>query len=118
MNGKMVMTKHFDLKDKEYKIKLSKKLATVVSVKVNGCDVGNILWKPYELDLTPYIKEGNNEVELTLTLSLRNLLGPHHLEEGENFEVTPASFFKDEAVWKWLQKPWNDDYCFVESGVE
>ncbi|MBR7132650.1 MAG: hypothetical protein IKD04_03875 [Clostridia bacterium] len=117
-NGKMVLSKNFDLKNDNYKIEFNTKLATVVSVKVNGKQAGDLLWKPYSLDITPYIKEGDNNIEITLVSSLRNLLGPHHIEEGESYDVTPASFFKEDTIWgTWFKKPWNDDYCFVNIGL-
>ena len=117
-NGKMVLNKTFNLQKGDYKLEFSKKLASLVSVKVNGMQVGDILWKPYSLDLSPFIKDGENNIEITFIFSLRNLLGPHHIEEGENFDVTPACFFKEDTIWgAWYKKPWNDDYCFVEMGI-
>ena len=64
---------------------------------------------------------GKQKIKLTLVNNLRNLLGPHHLEGGESLSVGPASFFKEECVWKgkraWNAQPWNEGYCFVEFGV-
>ncbi len=64
---------------------------------------------------------GKQKIKLTLVNNLRNLLGPHHLEEGESLSVGPGSFFKEECVWKrkggWLDRPWNEDYCFVKFGL-
>jgi hypothetical protein len=53
---------------------------------------------------------------LELTSGLRNLLGPHHLEEGESYGVGPGSFFKEPNIWG--HAPWNDDYCFVAFGLK
>ena len=118
-NGEMVLKKTFNLQKGNYRLEFNKKLASLVSVKVNGEETGDILWKPYSVDLTPFIKKGKNEIEITLIASLRNLLGPHHIEEGENFEVTPACFFKEDTIWgTWYKKPWNDAYCFVAFGIE
>ena len=118
-NGKIVLSKTFDFKKGNYKLEFNQKLASLVSVKVNGEYAGNILWKPYSLDLTPFIKDGENNIELTLFASLRNLLGPHHLQEGENYEVSPGCFFKEEILWKaWCDTTWNDNYCFVEFGIK
>ncbi len=64
---------------------------------------------------------GKQKIKLTLVNNLRNLLGPHHLECGESLSVGPASFFKEECVWKkkggWNAQPWNDGYCFVNFGL-
>lgn len=117
-NGKIVLNKTLNLSKENYKLEFNKKLSSLVAVKVNGKAVGDILWRSYSVDLTPYIKDGENDIEITLISSLRNLLGPHHIEEGENYEVTPASFFKEDTIWgTWHKKPWNDDYCFVMFGI-
>ena len=65
--------------------------------------------------MTGHLHCGENSLELELTSGLRNLLGPHHLEEGESFAVGPACFFKEPNIWGNL--PWNDGYCFVEFGA-
>jgi hypothetical protein len=118
-SGKMVLSKKIICEKKPYILKFSKKFANVVSVKVNGNEVGDILWKPYEADLSDYIADGENEIEIMLIGSLRNLLGPHHLESGESYNVTPASFFKDDTLWgDWHKEKWNDGYSFVKFGIE
>lgn len=114
-----MLSKSFDLENGNYKLVFSKELARLVSVKVNGKNAGDILWKPHSLDLTFYIKEGKNDIEITFISSLRNFLGPHHIEEGESYEVTPASFFKEDTIWgTWHKKHWNEAYCFVTFGIE
>ena len=60
---------------------------------------------------------GENEIEITLINNLRNMLGPHHLEEGESYTVRPASFFKEICLWTKTPNEWNNGYCFVEFGV-
>lgn len=118
-NGKMVLAKKINLSKGDYKLEFSEKLSSLVSVKVNGKDVGDILWQPYSLDITDFIVEGENDIEITLYSSLRNLLGPHHIEDGESYDVTPASFFKYDTIWgDWGKLPWNDDYCFVMFGIK
>ena len=52
---------------------------TVAEVLVNGEKVGIIGWKPFETDLSGYLKEGTNEVEVRVIGSLHNLYGPHHV---------------------------------------
>ncbi|MBO5040403.1 MAG: hypothetical protein J6D09_04815 [Clostridia bacterium] len=118
-NGKLTVKKTFDLKKGSYKLEFNKMLASSVSVKVNGIDAGDILFRPYTIDISPYIADGENEIEFSIITSLRNLLGPHHIEEGETYEVTPACFHKEDTLWgTWAKKPWNDGYCFVINGIE
>ena len=65
--------------------------------------------------------QGKTKVKLTLINNLRNLLGPHHLEEGESYSVAADAFFKEDCVWNkniWASIVcWNDDYCFVEMSI-
>jgi hypothetical protein len=61
-----------------YKVRLGKWLGTVAEVKVNGKPAGVIGWAPYEIDITKFVKNGRNDVEVLVYGSLKNLLGPHH----------------------------------------
>ena len=92
--------------------------ANVSRIKVNGHELPPVIWKPFALKLDDLLQEGRNSIEITLTGSLRNMLGPHHLEEGESYAVGPASFYKDKGVFSHGRDDWNEGYCFVEFGVE
>ncbi len=71
-----------------------------------------------QLELKSFGANGITKVRFTLYNNLRNLLGPHHRQEGELYAVDPASFFKEPCVWTMKKEiPWNDDYCFVEMGL-
>lgn len=67
------------------------------AVKVNGKDAGLIAFHPYRLDITKFVKKGNNRIEIELTDSNRNLMGPHHQTEAEPRSVGPGSF-KDSFI--------------------
>ncbi len=69
----------------------------------------------YRADLGDALGSGETVFEIELTGGLRNLLGPHHLQEGESYAVAPPSFYKEPSVFGCA--PWDDDYCFVEFGV-
>ena len=56
-----------------------------------------------EIDLAPWLTEGENDIELTLYNTLRNLLGPHHHAEAESYGVGPGSFT--------LEKQWDGETC-------
>ena len=61
---------------------------------------------------------GKAKIELTLINNLRNILGPHHLKEGECYMVCPFSFFKEKCIWASdPEEKWDSGYCFVEMGV-
>jgi len=117
-NGTVRLTSTITLEPGEVKgrlFQLKDKMATVASLKVNGKPVQEWYWRPYTADLDGFLKPGDNVFEIELTGNLRNLLGPHHLQEGESYSVAPGSFFKEKSIWG--NQPWNDDYCFAEFGV-
>ena len=86
-------------------------------LKINGFDVrksyfGNIV------DVSEYLRIGENEIIITLYSSNRNLLGPHHvINEEEPFAVRPATF---EAFGTWNKGKsslYRDNYSFVKFGL-
>ncbi|MBR6510138.1 MAG: hypothetical protein IKT38_05995 [Clostridia bacterium] len=97
------------------------KLPSIVTeIEVNGINAGKIMWKPYSIDISEFVREGENEIKITLTGSLRNLLGPFHLKEGETHTALPFYFFHETGVWGWgdgKNPKWTDDYSFVENGI-
>lgn len=40
---------------------------TAASIKVNGTEVGNLLYAPWKLDITDVVKEGENTIEISVT---------------------------------------------------
>lgn len=67
--------------DKRYALQLSEWKGTVAEVFVNGEKAGIIACQPYKLDLTPYLKTGNNRVEVRVVGSMKNLFGPHYNQD-------------------------------------
>ena len=78
--------------NKHYIVKLNEWKGTVADVKVNGENAGIIGWRPYELEISKWVQTGENKIEVTVTGSLKNLLGPHHNNPTLGF-VTPWNFF-------------------------
>ncbi len=104
--------------------------AIVLKVKINGKDFAPLIYSPWETEISDALKEGENQVEITLTNSLRNLLGPHHHSGGELNAVGPSSFTGNpswpntggENNWydlrlKGTATLWRDDYCLVPFGL-
>ena len=92
----------------------------ITDVSVNGINAGKIMWKPYSIDISDFVCEGENEIKITLTGSLRNLLGPFHLDEGETHTALPFYFFHKTNIWGWgdgMNPKWTDDYSFVQNGI-
>ena len=93
--------------------------AVVSKVFINDKAVKTLPWAPYEVDVTDFVKEGENKVSLKLFSGNRNLLGPHHHVDGELYQVGPSSF-TDEPGWADTGKTeiWRDGYCFVRFGLK
>ena len=73
-------------------------------VEINGTNLGIQIFSD-RFDLAPYLKEGNNQLTLTLCFSNRNLLGPHHTQSAEPYFVVPRSFS--------FEKEWHGDECEI-----
>lgn len=65
--------------DKEYALQLCSWAGTDAQVLVNGVKVGNISLPPYRMTLTPFLKEGENRIEVRVVGSMKNLYGPHYV---------------------------------------
>ncbi len=66
--------------------------AITASVLVNGQEAGAVWRFPATVPVDGMFVRGRNRLAITLTTSLRNLLGPHHHQDGELYWVTPQSF--------------------------
>ena len=122
-SGRITVCKEYYLDDTDYILSFNKKGINCINVKVNGTDLGNIMWGKMECDISKALKLGNNTIEMTLTNNLRNMLGPHHLPEGESYWTCPPQFYRRRNVWnhnicKGNEIDWNTGYCFAETGIK
>ncbi len=107
--GKMQLKQIINCKkyDQKYYIKLDEPACALCKLYVNGELVKVMPWAPFEADVTEFIRDGENEVSVEVTISNRNLLGPHHHTVGELYQVAPNSF----------SQGYVDRYCFVSEGI-
>jgi hypothetical protein len=94
--GKVAYSRSFEIKKEAgvfYKVKLREWKGTVAEVQVNGRFAGIIAWQPHELDVTEFLKEGKNEISVTVTGSLRNTFGPFH-DKSDDWIIGPHSWIK------------------------
>ena len=105
--------------------------AILVDVRINGKELPTVFCSPWEADVTSAVRPGENSVEITLTGSLRNLMGPSHHVGGEFAMTGPAVFSgadswpnyeKGDNDWFELRKSgktrlWRDDYYCVPFGL-
>ena len=82
----------------------------LVKVRVNGRSVGAIAWPPYELDITEALRDGVNRLEIQVTGSRRNLLGPLHNVEKYPRWTGPGQFLT-------TGEAWTDDYVLLPYGL-
>lgn len=61
-----------------YAVELNDPSGTICEVAVNGISGGTMISPPYRSDITSLLKKGENKIEIIVTGSLKNLLGPHH----------------------------------------
>lgn len=74
-------TETFSLKQtrgKHFSVQLGKWYGSVAKVSVNGKEAGFIYAAPWELDVSDFVKNGRNEITVTVIGTPKNLLGPHH----------------------------------------
>ena len=98
-------------KKKHYIVKLTHWRGTIASVKVNGKNAGFIYTPPYELDISRLIKEGENEIAVTIIGSLKNTLGPHHAGVVKG-SAWPNAFMASPG-----HQPSGSDYDFIDYGL-
>ena len=79
-----------------FKVKLRDWKGVVAEVLVNGRPAGIIAWQPYELDVTEWIQEGQNDIKVTVTGSLKNTFGPFH-DHSDDWIIGPHSWIKAPA---------------------
>lgn len=118
-SGHMTFAKKFNLESTDYLVDIEKKGINGIGVKVNGKETEKLIWNPYTADISKHLQVGENTVELTIVNNLRNLMGPHHLEEGECLAVGPGCFYKNESPFNYgYNIGWDDNYCFVETSIK
>lgn len=84
--------------------------AAVAHVHVNGQQAGTVAWQPHCVDVTEVLMTGENVIEIELVGTLRNLLGPHHLNGGDLAWTGPREFRN--------KNRWTDDYILVPFGLD
>jgi hypothetical protein len=82
--------------------------ATVVHI--NGSNAGIIGWQPNEVDITRYVQNGKNTIEIEVCGSRRNMMGPHHEQIMYPAWTGPNNFLHEKSNW-------TDQYMRVPYGI-
>ena len=81
---------------------------------VNGEETGVLLLNNC-LDISRFTRVGNNDIEVELTVSNRNLLGPHHYKPQEEPVFVSVDTFELGNSWKnGISPKYRDTYSFVK----
>ena len=112
--GEMALEGEIDIQGENPVLELEMKGMNAVKVEIDGKE--KVMLTDNRLALAEFGKIGKTKVKFTIINNLRNLMGPHHLPEGEATWVEPASFFKEKCVWS-PNPEWDDNYCFVEVSI-
>ena len=86
----------------------------IIDVTVNGNYVGRMMFTN-QIDISSYLKNGENQIELTVCIGLRNLLGPFHTNEGEPCFVGPDTFERFGSWQNGKSKHYNEKYAFKKT---
>ena len=89
-SGNIVLKQKVTVDSTDYRLVIDKRFH-LIDVKVNGKEVGRMMFSG-KLDLSDALQVGENEIELTLTVGNRNLLGPFHTLAQEPGGVGPHTF--------------------------
>lgn len=100
-----------------YVVEAEKLHVPAARVYINGAEAGLLYIAPFRVDVTDWLMDGENTVEIELLTGNRNLLGPHHRPIGESYMVSPNTFTDAPEWWVECGPRWRDDYCFVTTGV-
>ena len=119
--GRYELTGNIAVSKKEntkYVLSLKKLNAPAARLEVNGSKAATLMFAPFNTDITEYLKNGENELKITLFSGNRNLLGPHHKPQGEIYNVGPSTF-TDKHGWAEdkSQPVWTDNYSLVKLGI-
>jgi hypothetical protein len=97
-------------------LKLDGRFATA-AITVNGAFAGTMMFER-TLDLSAWLKEGENDIEVTICNSMRNTMGPHHRHDPEPYGVGPGTF-SYEKEWRGREcRGYVDRYAFVRYGMK
>ena len=104
--GEMVLEGELEIAGDNPVLQIERRCFNAVKVKIGGIE--KWMLTNDKLSLKEFGVQGKTKVRLTLINNLRNLLGPHHLKEGESLCVGPHSFFKEPCVWTKSREKWNE----------
>ena len=90
-SDKVGYTRHYALKaGQPAVVRLGNWWGSTAEIRVNGKSAGVMVNRPWEADIASLVKDGDNEIEVVVYGSLKNVFGPHHGKINRGL-VTPWS---------------------------
>ena len=115
--GRMRLHREVDLEDTEAVLRFAGRFQAA-KVFVNGSEAGDLIFDN-ELDISGYTRKGRNDIDLVLTVSNRNLFGPHHmLRDEEPVSVGPYSFDLPDTWTDGMSPDYRESYSFVQVPIK
>jgi len=112
-SGNVVYRTQFELKvnpDRRYMLDLPKFHAIAVEIAVNDHDSIVLGWPDYRVDITEYVQNGKNAIDIKLLGSRRNAFGPLHMTDDKPRGVGPETY-------RLGPDEWQDEYKLVDYGL-
>lgn len=114
--GKLRLNREFELTGDEAEkfrlLRFTLKSVNSARVFINGRETGfTFSAGTNAVSAAGLLKPGKNTLSVELTLSLRNMLGPFHLPEGESYWIGTRSFTREDVLG--AEKPYDPNYSVI-----
>ncbi len=77
-SDRVAYTRHYTLAAAQAAlVRMDKWWGSTAEIRVNGQSVGVMVNPPWEADITPFLHDGDNSVDVVVYGSLKNVFGPH-----------------------------------------
>ena len=121
-SGELRLSREFELTEEEAArfsaLRFAPFCANSVRVVLNGQSFPEIVGPPFETEVSEALRPGRNTLELVLTTSCRNTLGPLHMSPVEPRSVGPSSFLTEPSVLGSSARSLSANYGVLEYGPE
>lgn len=108
----------------DYFISLKDFKEVAADIIINNVKAGTIYRTPYKLDITSFVRSGDNNIEIIIYGNNRNLLGPHHHQKGNPHMLGVPTFLGKKCFTDFIYPDITDDdvsikeYAFRKFGLE
>ena len=114
--GNITLTKTIIVNSADALIQLTGRIH-YAKIYINGQFAGECLFND-TVDVSKYLKIGENTVEIELVTGSRNLFGPFHVKgREETFHATPYAFTFTGAWKDFKCDEYRESYSFVKTGI-